>query len=121
MTNTPTTVTGVTVTAPATGLYLVLGAATVSVADPNPVATPVFLTLKARNTTAGADIGPTVQGIVITPATVYSDLTYITQFKTATLTTGDVVALQISMASIPAGSTIVTTSGSLAIIPLAIS
>ncbi|MFI5222666.1 MAG: hypothetical protein ACHQX3_00225 [Nitrospirales bacterium] len=116
---TPATITGATVVAPAAGLYLVVAFATVEFRGTTFAASRT-ITLKTRNTTAGADISTAAKTTGIITTTGYPSLDYHTPFKVATLALNDVVALQIGIDVVETAGTSEVMEASIALIPLAL-
>lgn len=119
ITNAAATITSMTVTAPATGLYLVVGWAAVAYRGVT-FASSRTLTLKIRNTTAGADLSTALKTTGAPTTTDYPTLDYQMPYVTANLTAADVIALQIGLSVVASAGTSTVEEASLALIPLAL-
>jgi len=117
---TPATIGGtMVVTVPATGLYLVVGWACVEFRGTTFAASRT-VTLVSRNTTTNTDIGSAAKTTGTPTTTGYPSHDYQVPYKTANLTAGDVIALQIGIDIVQSAGTSEVTEASLAIIPLAL-
>lgn len=114
------TITSMTVTAPATGLYLVLARVTVDYRGVT-FGSSQTLTLQVQNTTAGSTVISSTRttGTPTTQQFVSQD--YVLPFITSTLTASQILALQIGISVAASAGTSVVSSASLAIIPLNLS
>lgn len=119
VTATPTLIAGVTFSVPATGLYLVMAFATVDMQG-DTFASNEVITLAVVDTTASTTIATAAKNTGTPTTTKYPSIDYLTPFLTATLTSGDVLQLQISIAVTPSAGTIQVSSASLIILPLAL-
>lgn len=116
---TPATITSMTATAPAAGLYLVVAWACVEFRGTT-FASSRSITLKTRNTTAGADISSAVKTTGTPTTTGYPSQDYHTPYKAVSLALNDIVALQIGIDVVQSAGTSAVTEASLALIPLAL-
>jgi hypothetical protein len=120
LSNSATLIAGATVTVPATGLYLILGSATVEYVGATFAASQT-ITLTAVDTTSAATLATRVATTTIITTTSYPTFEYDTPFVTATLTTADVLQLKISVSVAPSAGAVNAVSASLMIVPLALS
>jgi hypothetical protein len=120
LTNSPATISGITVTVPATGLYLILASASIDFVGVTFVASRT-VTLTALDTTSSTTLADrqAITGAATTQD--YPTFEYSTPFKTALLTAGDIIALQISINTVPSAGTATVNEASLALVPLALS
>lgn len=119
LTNTPAQITGVTVTVPSTGSYLVLAMVTVLYTGTTFVASRT-LTLTVRNTTDSANVLSCARDTNIFTTTSQPSLDYVLPFTVQALTSTKVLQLWASLDTVASAGTSVITAASLCILPIAI-
>jgi hypothetical protein len=125
VTTSTTTITGTTLVVPATGLYLVSGYAIVDFAGATIGTSAETLTLSINDTTAVTTVTSVVRNVPILTTITYPSINWAVAALTATLTSGDTLALQMlfsqNHAGNPTAGTIKISSAGLIITPLALS
>lgn len=120
ITNAATTISGMTVTVPTTGLYLILARVTVDYQGVT-FASNRVLTTRVQNTTSSSTLVTTARNTGTPTTQQFVSVDYVIPFVTATLTATHVLALQISLNTVASAGTSVVSAATLSIIPLNLS
>lgn len=120
LTATTATITGQTLTVPASGLYLILARASVDFVGAT-FASPETITVRVQDTTSATTLATTARTVQAVTTTPYPSHDFVVPVVSATLAAGDVIALQIGIAVVPSAGTATVNSVSLVIVPLLLS
>lgn len=119
ITNSYTTITGITATAPAAGLYKIEACVTVSYTGVT-FSSSRLLGIRARNTTSSITVSDKTVDTGIHATFTFPALDYVLPIKTATLAAADVIELQIQLDTVESAGSSVVTDAFLVLTPLAL-